>query len=110
VAKECNEYIVEPSTGKVRHLLAGRSDDDPDQGEAHGDRVIAIALAMEGAKERPVAAAKKITPDQLLIDERSFGGRMQIAQEKQEALEQEWEDRSTFGSIYLGTSLAGGTW
>lgn len=108
VAKECNEYIIEPATGKVRHLLAGRSDDDPDQGEAHGDRVIAIALALEGAKERPVAAAKKITPDQVVVDERSFGGRMQIAKEKQEAEEDEWEGRS--GLTRLGIYSAEEAW
>ncbi len=110
VAKECNEYIIEPATGKVRHLLAGRSDDDPDQGEAHGDRVIAIALALEGAKERPVAPAKKITPDQVVVDERSFGGRMQIAKEKQEAEEDEWEGSTTYASIRLGTYSAEGAW
>jgi hypothetical protein len=98
VAKEAAEYIVEPSTHKVRHILAGRSIDDPDQGEAHGDRVIAIALALVGAKERPVSSAQlQKAVQERQGSEQSFGGRMQMAKEReQERDEDVWDGRTNW--------------
>ncbi len=103
VAKECNEYIIEPSTGKVRHILAGRSIDDPDQGEAHGDRVIAMALALEGAKERPLSMAQKTEITVANADHRSFGGRMQIAKDKQE--QEAWYEDDRIDSLITNLGI-----
>jgi hypothetical protein len=73
--------------------------------------VIAIALALEGAKERPLSSAQiqQVTQQQRSADTRTFGGRMQLDKERQEALENyEWGLDSDTLSTSTGTILAGG--
>lgn len=110
VAKEAGEYVIEPGqSNKIRHLLAGRSIDDPDQGEAHGDRVIAIALALEGAKERPVTTAQKERQVSVEASEHTFGGRMQLAKEREEERDDVWDDRTNYDLMSTAIMPRGGT-
>jgi hypothetical protein len=104
VAKEANEYIIVPNTGEVRHLLAGRSDDDPDQGAAHGDRVIAIALALEGAKERPASSrqVKAASLEKVQVGPNTIGGRMQMAKDAQEKEDEVWDARTNWDLTNTG--------
>lgn len=61
--QECSEFVIEK--GKYQHR-AERSNDDADGAKAHGDRVIAAALAWEGIRylgaPRGNIAAKAVDP------------------------------------------------
>jgi hypothetical protein len=48
---ECRQYIYKD--GKVVHSRSIKTQDDSSKGQAHGDRVIAAALAWHGARDRP---------------------------------------------------------
>tara|TARA_B100000519_G_scaffold199699_1_gene211443 strand:+ start:1669 stop:3501 length:1833 start_codon:yes stop_codon:yes gene_type:complete len=50
---ECREYVYQ--NGKVVHSKSVNTKDDSAKGQAHGDRVIAAALAWHAAKDRPMA-------------------------------------------------------
>jgi hypothetical protein len=51
--EECRQYIYKD--GKVVHSRSVRTRDDSAKGQAHGDRVIAAALAWHGVKDRPAS-------------------------------------------------------
>jgi hypothetical protein len=53
LVKECGQYIRE--NGKIEHVLSRGSDDGSSKGAAHGDRVIAMGIALQAARERPLA-------------------------------------------------------
>lgn len=108
VADECTQYIWDPTTGTVRHQHAGRSTEDPDQGEQHGDRVIAIALALEGAKERPLSSSQLKDTLQRASGGglHSFGGRLQKWQDSQQEQDDDpWDSRSNLDLMRGGISL-----
>lgn len=48
---ECRQYQWQ--RGKIIHLASERSDDEANKGKAHGDRVIAAAIAWVGVKDQP---------------------------------------------------------
>ena len=48
---ECRQYVYKD--GKVVHSRSVKTQDDSSKGQAHGDRVIAAALAWHGAVDRP---------------------------------------------------------
>ena len=54
LAKECNQYVR--LGGKIEHVLATTTEDDSSKGTAHGDRVIAFAVALQGLRDRPVTS------------------------------------------------------
>ena len=49
--EECRQYVYKD--GRVVHSRSVRTQDDSSKGQAHGDRVIAAALAWHAAKDRP---------------------------------------------------------
>lgn len=49
--EECRQYVYKD--GKVVHSKSVRTQDDSSKGQAHGDRVIAAALAWYGVVDRP---------------------------------------------------------
>ena len=52
---ECRQYVYR--NGKVVHSRSVRTMDDSAKGQAHGDRVIAAAIAWHAAKDRPAVSA-----------------------------------------------------
>ena len=48
---ECRQYVYKD--GKVVHSRSVKTQDDSSKGQAHGDRVIAAALAWYGCVDRP---------------------------------------------------------
>ena len=54
VLEECRQYVYR--NGKVVHSRSVRTMDDSAKGQAHGDRVIAAAIAWHAAKERPAVS------------------------------------------------------
>lgn len=102
---ECSEYIIVPNTtnAEIRHNAAGRSEDDPNQGQQHGDRVIAMCVALEGAKDRPVSSSQL---QQAIADKnagglRTFGGRTRHIEEQQQEQDDVWDNRSNYDLMGL---------
>lgn len=52
--EECGQYIR--LNGKIEHDLAINTEDDSSKGQAHGDRVIAFAIALQAVRDRPLAS------------------------------------------------------
>jgi hypothetical protein len=52
--EECRQYVYKD--GKVVHSRSVKTQDDSSKGQAHGDRVIAAALAWHGMKDRPATS------------------------------------------------------
>jgi hypothetical protein len=52
ILAEFGQYVY--IGGKIKHIGAERTDDDSAKGEAHGDRVIALCVAWQAAKDRPL--------------------------------------------------------
>ena len=50
--RECTQYVR--LEGKIVHATSRRTADDSSKGSAHGDRVIALCIAYQAAKDRPV--------------------------------------------------------
>jgi len=51
--KECGQYIRQ--NGKIVHAVSAKTEDDSSKGTAHGDRVIALCIAFQAMKDRPVS-------------------------------------------------------
>lgn len=49
--KECGQYVIK--NGKVIHIKSANTQNEAEKGEAHGDRVIAAAIAVHLWKDRP---------------------------------------------------------
>lgn len=52
IIDEMNQYVR--INGKIECITAVKSSVDADKGEAHGDRVMALGIALQALKERPV--------------------------------------------------------
>ncbi len=56
LVEECGQYVR--INGKIEHVLAVNTSDDSSKGQAHGDRVIGFGVALQGARDRPLASSK----------------------------------------------------
>lgn len=52
---ECGQYVRLGPQGVITHIGSARSEDDSSRGQAHGDRVMAMAVAWQAIKDRPLA-------------------------------------------------------
>lgn len=60
--EECGQYVVD--NGKIIHVLSkGRNTDQNSKGKAHGDRVVAMCVAFQAAKDRPVSEESRKRDD-----------------------------------------------
>jgi len=84
---ECKQYIYKD--GKVVHSRSIRTRDDSAKGQAHGDRVIAAALAWHGIKDRPVAPKSEETFTEE-IPQGSMAWRFQQEDDRTSDLKDEW--------------------
>jgi hypothetical protein len=53
--EECRQYVYKQ--GRVVHSRSVRTQDHSAKGQAHGDRVIAAAIAWHAAKDRPAVSS-----------------------------------------------------
>jgi hypothetical protein len=93
LSKECGQYVY--VNGQIDHVLNAGADDSA-KGKAHGDRVIAMGVALMAAKDRPLASAgltKELTKGE------PPPGTMAARQKEYEASleddEEEWNDSQT---------------
>ena len=79
--RECQEYIYQ--NGKVVHSKSINTKDDSAKGQAHGDRVIAAAIAWHAVKDRPKT---KVVKDLEFEDEIPYGSMAWRFKQKEDRL------------------------
>jgi hypothetical protein len=84
LVKECGQYQLIGE--KIEHSLARSTSDESSSGRAHGDRVIAACVALQGAKDRPasVSAVPESAEDDVTRRRREW--------ERAEQREEVWDD------------------
>lgn len=90
--KECAQYVRKD--GKIEHVSVANADDSA-KGKAHGDRVMAMCVGLQGARDRPLAAAGKDTayvPGEPLPY--SMAARQNEYDRSLKSRNDEWDDRS----------------
>jgi hypothetical protein len=75
--------------GNIEHVQAKRTSQDASKGEAHGDRVVAICMALQGAKDRPMKVRSEVKRE---IPPYSMAARME-AWDRQKNRDRDWDDR-----------------
>jgi len=89
LVKECGQYIR--SLGKIVHVLEGTMRDSAAHGDAHGDRVVAAAVCLQGIRKRPAAREGDMP---LVIPPNCLAARMERAEQMRKLIEHGWDDRS----------------
>ena len=90
--QECGEYVL--LAGKIEHLTATKNPSDATKGAAHGDRVMAMVVAIQAAIDRPVGKSLDINDQTInanLIPPYSMAARM--AEWNKGKATDEWDDR-----------------
>lgn len=93
--RESGEYVR--VNGKIVHVLSATGEDDSSKGQSHGDRVIAIAVCLQGVKDRPIQSS--VTDTQSAKDSKAVPGTMAWRQKEYEkSLETDdvWDDRENW--------------
>lgn len=101
LVRECGEYVRSGPQSKIEHMLSRSTRDESSRGKAHGDRVIAIGLALQLAKERhdTVSLSEPAGPP----PPNTMAWREKKNQPKSES---EWDDRTNWDFAFQG-SLSG---
>lgn len=60
---ECGQFVRAGTNSAIIHTAENNTEDGSSKGEAHGDRVIGFAVAVQAAKERPLP---KLDEDELI--------------------------------------------
>jgi hypothetical protein len=92
-AKELGDYVR--INGKIEHVISSKGADDASRGESHGDRVIALGVAVMASKERsrPSSIQKNVTETTKIIPG-TMSERQRDWEESQEKEKEEWDDRT----------------
>jgi len=103
LVKECEQYIRIGNT--IKHVVNARASDEtsgPDRGENHGDRVIAMGIAVQALGDRPVKLPGQVSPEKVepnSIEERDRAYLNLL----QDTLGDDWDERST-SDLMMGSS------
>jgi hypothetical protein len=103
--KECGQYVY--AGGKIDHVLNAGAEDSA-KGTAHGDRVIAMGVALQAAKDRPIISAG--LAKELINGEPPPGTMAARQREYEESLEDDgeiWKDYDTSDLATNGNGFAG---
>ena len=94
LVQECSEYVREG--GKIIHIGSKNTDDGSSKGEAHGDRVMAMCIALQGVKDRPAGVFSTQVSKQEMNDAPpwTFAGRNRLYEEGKTA--DDWDDRTNW--------------
>ncbi len=88
LVEECKQY--QWKNGKIVHIGATKTDDEGGKGKAHGDRVIAAALAWFGCEDTPTL--DEAEESDVAAPEGSMAHRLKLHDEMIEAGGDPWED------------------
>jgi len=96
---ECGQWIRRGPQSSIVHQLAGSTKDESSRGRAHGDRVIAIGVCLQGVRDRPVASVKDEGKAGNTQEPAygSFAWREAEAKKKQMRADDFWDDRCGTG-------------
>lgn len=102
---ELHQYIRN-ATGKIEHAALASATGN-EAGAAHGDRVIAIGIAVQAAVDRPQAVRRREdwTPDGSPA-RGTLAWREWLAKELEETSADDWDDRSTYDLTQPGANRA----
>lgn len=92
LVKECAQYVYH--NGKAVHVLTATTDDESGKGEAHGDRVIACCVALQGAKERPLMSGTLAEDLRDNPPSGTMAWREQLHRELADDRNSAWDDRT----------------
>ena len=92
LARECGQYVR--LAGKIKHVGAAKTSDDAVTGDAHGDRVIALGVALQGARDRPLGPRTKNIP--LEIPPNCMAARQGEYEAALRKKGSSWDSRTTF--------------
>lgn len=99
--RECGEYIWDK--GKIVNVHVASAQDDSAAGEAHGDRVIALCMADQARRDRPLPAPERQIHE---IPYGSAAWRDQWHEDRQRVAEDDWDDREVWDLAHPGLRLA----
>lgn len=105
LVRECGEYSYDGGNSEIKHKSVIGSDDPSAQGEAHGDRVIAMGVAIQLMLDRPLIErgfAVKDHSGPVLPD--TLAWRVQQWEHEERLRGGEWDD-GTLGEIASGAFL-----
>ena len=102
LVKECQQYI---RIGKsIEHVASARAEpDSPDAGQNHGDRVIAMGVAVRALRDRPLntpgspVAATAVEPDSIEERDKEYA-------ESRQGTDDDWDNRSNW-DLMAGRSV-----
>jgi hypothetical protein len=92
LVKETAQYVR--INGRIEHVLNTTTEDESSKGEAHGDRVIAACVALQGAKDRPLASVAAQGFDSDNPPYGTLAWREKFHREQRESKQDEWDDRT----------------
>ena len=82
--EECRQYVYKQ--GRVVHSRSVRTQDHSAKGQAHGDRVIAAAIAWHASKDRPAVSSADREEFEEEIPHGCMAWRFQQQDKRQKAL------------------------
>lgn len=82
--------------GKIQHIVAARTKDDASRGKSHGDRVVALAVALQGVRDRPAISGS--LKEQLTQEAPAYSmaARQKDFDDSRRAAEHIWDDRENW--------------
>jgi hypothetical protein len=102
--RECGEYIRSGPKSSIVHVLSTKTSDESSRGKAHGDRVIAFAIAVQLLEDRPVLDRDRVELPTGPPPANTLAWRV-AHWEKQDTLD-DWDD-GTLGDIARGRPGSG---
>lgn len=92
LVRECGDYIR--VSGKIENSLVSTTDDESAKGVSHGDRVIAMCVALQAAMDRPLNAEEASETNNDEIPLGTLAARNRDYEESLRQKEDYWDGRS----------------
>lgn len=99
LVKECGQYVRSGPQGKIEHILSISTEDDSSRGEAHGDRVMAFGVCLQGARDRPVVRQIKKADGVFSMDDPppfTIAARQKEYEDRLRSDAEPWDPRSNY--------------
>lgn len=92
---ECGQYIVDEN-GRIVYAGMAKTNDNTSKGEAHGDRVIAMAIAVQAILDRPLLVKAQEEQDRQNPPVGSLAWRERMYEDEDREVRSDWDDRSNY--------------
>jgi len=91
--EECMQYVR--MNKKIEHVLAASTQDGSSQGAQHGDRVIAMGVALQAMKDRPLKPIQEKDTSSKEPPMNTMAWRQRQYEHEQRANKSKWDARNT---------------